>query len=138
MYDQGDGVAQDYREAVKWYRLAATQGLVNSYTNLGVMYGLGHGVAQNYVYEHMWLNLAAASFSGDEREKVTSLLDLVSKIMTSAQIEQAQEMARTCQESTLSTAIDGAEFLKSFLFFGNWEQRYVSVALLDSGGHEKT
>jgi uncharacterized protein len=26
MYDNGDGVIQDYAEAVKWYRLAAEQG----------------------------------------------------------------------------------------------------------------
>ena len=26
MYDQGEGVPQDYAEAVKWYRLAANRG----------------------------------------------------------------------------------------------------------------
>ena len=26
MYDNGEGVPQDYKEAVKWYRLAAEQG----------------------------------------------------------------------------------------------------------------
>ena len=28
MYDNGEGVPQDYAEAVKWYRLAAEQGYV--------------------------------------------------------------------------------------------------------------
>ena len=30
MYDFGHGVPQDYKEAVKWYRLAADQGTCNS------------------------------------------------------------------------------------------------------------
>jgi uncharacterized protein len=68
-------------------------------TNLGAMYELGRGVPQDYVRAHMWLNLAAASLSGDEREKATSNREIASKKMTSAQIAQAQEMARKCQAS---------------------------------------
>ncbi len=30
MYENGEGVPQDYKEAVKWYRLAAEQGQVNA------------------------------------------------------------------------------------------------------------
>jgi hypothetical protein len=47
----------------------------------------------------VWLNLAAASLSGDEREKATSNREIASKNMTSAQIAQAQAMARKYQES---------------------------------------
>jgi uncharacterized protein len=99
MYYNGNGVAQDYKAALKWYRLAADQGLAQAQQNLGIMYGLGSGVAQNYVYAHMWLNLAAASLSGDELTRATSARDFTSERMTSAQIEQAQEMARECQAS---------------------------------------
>ncbi len=38
MYDNGQGVPQDYAEAVKWYRLAAEQGYAYAQYNLGVMY----------------------------------------------------------------------------------------------------
>ena len=38
MYDNGDGVPQDYKEAVKWYRLAAEQGDAAAQYNLGIMY----------------------------------------------------------------------------------------------------
>ena len=38
MYDNGDGVPQDYKEAVKWYRLAAEQGDASAQYNLGLMY----------------------------------------------------------------------------------------------------
>ncbi len=35
MYDKGRGVAQDYAEAVKWYRMAAEQGYAWAQRNLG-------------------------------------------------------------------------------------------------------
>ena len=34
MYDNGIGVPQDYKTAVKWYRLAAEQGYAYAQTNL--------------------------------------------------------------------------------------------------------
>ncbi|MFK8284951.1 hypothetical protein ACI75W_09130, partial [Capnocytophaga canis] len=38
MYYYGDGVPQDYYEAVKWYRKAAEQGNASGQNNLGLMY----------------------------------------------------------------------------------------------------
>src|SRR5262245_27961861 len=54
------GVPQDYSEAVKWYRLAASQGFGMAQYDIGYMYAYGRGVQQNYVLAHMWLNLSAA------------------------------------------------------------------------------
>ena len=65
MYANGQGVPQDYAEAVKWYRLAADQGDAYAQNNLGVMYDQGQGVPQDYVLAHMWFNLSAAQ--GDEK-----------------------------------------------------------------------
>ena len=48
MYDNGLGVPQDYKEAVKWYRLSAEQGHASAQINLGNMYAEGQGVLQNY------------------------------------------------------------------------------------------
>jgi TPR repeat protein len=53
MYDEGEGVIEDDREAVKWYRLAAEQGDANAQGNLGVLYFSGAGVIQDNVYAHM-------------------------------------------------------------------------------------
>ena len=39
MHSKGQGVPQDYKEAVKWYRLSAEQGDAQAQYNLGVMYG---------------------------------------------------------------------------------------------------
>ena len=38
MYDSGQGVAQNYVEAAKWYRRAAEQGEAAARNNLGIMY----------------------------------------------------------------------------------------------------
>ena len=40
MYENGQGVAQDYKEAAAWYRCAAEQGHDYAQYNLGVMYDL--------------------------------------------------------------------------------------------------
>ena len=47
MYSNGEGVAQDYKEAFKWYQLAAEQGVAQAQYNLGVMYSKGRGVPQD-------------------------------------------------------------------------------------------
>ncbi|MGR5145551.1 tetratricopeptide repeat protein [Photobacterium alginatilyticum] len=47
MYDEGEEVDQDFKEAVKWYRLAAEQGFAVAQNNLGVKYQKGQGVGQN-------------------------------------------------------------------------------------------
>ena len=59
MYDNGEGVPQDYKEAVKWYRLAAEQGHAKAQYNLGLMYDNGEGVPQDYKEAVKWYRLAA-------------------------------------------------------------------------------
>ena len=59
MYDKGQGVVQNYAEALRWYRLAADQGQASAQANLGVMYGYGQGVVQNYAEALRWFSLAA-------------------------------------------------------------------------------
>ena len=44
MYYKGEGVTQDYKEAVKWYQLSAEQGHPEAQYKLGVMHENGKGV----------------------------------------------------------------------------------------------
>jgi TPR repeat protein len=44
MYENGNGVAQDYATAAKFYRLAAEQGNARAQNNLGSLYDSGQGV----------------------------------------------------------------------------------------------
>ena len=59
IYKLGQGVQQDYEEAVKWYRLGAEQGDINAQYNLGLMYENGQGVQQDYKEAVKWCRLAA-------------------------------------------------------------------------------
>ena len=46
MYSRGDGVTEDYKEAARWYRIAAKQGHAKAQLILGKMYRWGWGVDQ--------------------------------------------------------------------------------------------
>ena len=95
MYENGYGVLQDYKEAVKWYTLSAEQGESGSQNNLGVMYDGGEGVLQDYVRAHMWFNIAASNGN----ELAPENRDNVAKVMSSAQIVEAQDLAKKCLAS---------------------------------------
>ena len=93
-YAVGQGVVQDYAEAVKWYRLAAAQGDADAQFNLGVRYDNGQGVVQDYVRAHMWYNLGAVS---GKAEYAAKNRDSIAAKMTPPQIAEAQKLARECQ-----------------------------------------
>jgi TPR repeat protein len=93
MYRNGDGVPQNDKIALKWYRLAAEQENAGAQDNLGLMYAFGKGVPKDYVYAHMWLDIAASQ--GDKNAANYSR-DIVAKEMTPADISAALELAREC------------------------------------------
>ena len=93
IYSRGAGVPQNYAEALKWYRLAADQGDANTQYFFGLMYANGQGVPQDYVRAHMWFNLSAAQ--GDQNAARDR--DDIAKLMTPAQIAEAQKLAREWQ-----------------------------------------
>lgn len=65
MYAEGQGVRQDYVEAVRWFRKAADQGLAQAQFNLGAMYYKGHGVRQDRALAQEWLGKACQNGNQD-------------------------------------------------------------------------
>lgn len=59
MYDNGQGIAQNYTQALYWYNKAAEQGHASAQFNLGSMYSNGQGVPQNYTQAIFWYKKAA-------------------------------------------------------------------------------
>jgi len=53
-YYNGDGVPQDYVEALKWYRRAADKDIAIAQRTVGLMYYSGLGVEQNIAEALMW------------------------------------------------------------------------------------
>lgn len=90
MYENGEGVAQDYIFAVKWYDKAAEQGDADAQYNLGKMYDEGRGAPQNYVMAHMWFNIA-----GEQGyQAALTRRDYIAEKMTPLQIQEALELAK--------------------------------------------
>lgn len=86
MYQTGRGVPQDYAEAAKWYRAAAEVGSREARGPLGKLYAqMG-----DHVSAHMWFNLAAIV----NDPWAPKSRDDIAKLMTPAQIAEAQKLAR--------------------------------------------
>jgi TPR repeat protein len=58
-YRTGKGVAQDYAEALRWYRLAAEQGSAEAQFFVGSAYRLGKGAQPNNTEAVKWYRAAA-------------------------------------------------------------------------------
>ena len=73
MYSHGNGVKQDYSEALRWYRKAAEQ--ENSYAQfmLGLMYENGLGVTKNLQEARKWYRKAADQGYTDAQEALKRL-----------------------------------------------------------------
>ena len=91
LYLEGKGVPQDHAEAAKWFRRAADQGNALAESALGDMYLRGDGVPSDYTLAYMWFDLAAARGFRPAQEG----LDTTAKLMTPAQIAQAQKLSST-------------------------------------------
>ena len=56
MYDQGQGVDQNYEWAKEYYESAAKQGYADAQNNLGVFYANGVVVKQSFEIARAWWN----------------------------------------------------------------------------------
>jgi TPR repeat protein len=59
MYETGEGVQQDYENAIAWYGRAAKQGLASARFKLGLMYWKGLGTGQDIPKAVAFLRMAA-------------------------------------------------------------------------------
>ena len=100
MYNNGEGVPQDYQEGLKWLRLAAEQGHSSAQFNLGMMYNNGEGVPQDYVYAHKWLNLAVSRTTSGKLKDFRLTRDNLAEKMNVLQVAEAQQLAREWQPKT--------------------------------------
>ena len=61
LYDRGQGVKQDYNEAMKWFYKAAKQGESYSQFSIGLLYYNGQGVKQDYKEAIKMVSLVSGS-----------------------------------------------------------------------------
>ena len=94
MHLTGQGVQKDYDLALKWITLAAEQGHITAFANLGVFASKGWGKKNDQIYAYMWWNLAA--LRGHKASE--KMRDSLSKKMSAAQILEAQILTNNCIE----------------------------------------
>ena len=99
IYRNGEGVPQDYAQAMHWFLLAADRELVRGQNNLGaaaaqynlgVMYKNGVGVPENKIAAYMWFYIATDYGSFDAIQASNEII----KGMTSGQIIEAERLIR--------------------------------------------
>ena len=90
VYFHGRGVSRDFKESVKWTRMAAQQGNIHAQFRLGQMYYYGRGVPANYLEANKWVNLAGMS----GHEDAIRFRFKLEKKMSPGQIEKAQKLAK--------------------------------------------
>ncbi len=59
IYEDGLGVAQDYRESLSWFRKGAEHGNASAMVGVGFAYSSAHGVTQDYKQAMDWYRKAA-------------------------------------------------------------------------------
>jgi hypothetical protein len=75
MYRDGQGVRQDYAEAVRWFRKAAGQGDAKAANDLGFLYDNSQGVAEDHAEAARWYRRAADQGNADAEFNLGSLYD---------------------------------------------------------------
>ena len=85
MYRDGEGVTQDFGEAVKWFREAAERGVAGAHHNLGVMYADGQGVERDFIEAYKWISIAIAGGMTEFKE----ILNLLQENMSEAQVAES-------------------------------------------------
>ncbi len=69
MYEYGDGVKQDYVEALKWWRKAAEQQDLASRLKLAQKYEAGLGVKQDLEEAYFWYSLCPPDLGQADNKK---------------------------------------------------------------------
>ena len=84
-YALGNGVPQNAREAVRWWRKAAENGHGGAQYNIGIAYFRGMNVPQDYAEAYFWLNLSASQNPSYVEDR-----DAVAANLSPGKIEEVQ------------------------------------------------
>jgi hypothetical protein len=94
-YATGDGVKQDYREAMRWFLAAAEQGNVKAQGRVAAWMWAGRGVPQDYSKAYYWALLAQAGGDDAGRAIVLNSAPYLSPAQTAAEQKQAENWLHT-------------------------------------------
>ena len=127
-YQEGNGVPQNFEQAVKWYRKAADQGNAEAQNDLGVMFRLGRGVEKNEAEAVRWYRLAA------RQKNPHAMFNLGLAYYNGDGVEADNVSAYSwfllAEEAGSKTAIDAARHVEADMKPGGIEDGLLKVALM--------
>ena len=103
IYQNGQGVAQDYSQARAWYQKAADQGYAAAQDGLGTMYYSGYGVAQDYSQARAWYQKAA------DQGRPTAQYNLGVIYQNGQGVAQDYSQARACYQKAADQGYAAAQ-----------------------------
>lgn len=89
MYEMGQGISQDYKNAVSWYRKSAEKGIAQAQYRLGGLYANGKGAPLDYEYAYAWKSVAASQGHRQARASLQTTKDQLSP----TELEQAEKLS---------------------------------------------
>ena len=133
LYAEGEGVEQNWVEAVKWYRKAAEQGHDGAQFKVGLSYQNGKGVPQSDTEAYVWLNISAengAPLNG--RGRAGKLADEIRVSLSASQLEQAENIAKRLQQQISEQVEENYTKIINELNADGWE---INMKIEDDGAH---
>ncbi|WP_052444445.1 caspase family protein [Flammeovirga sp. OC4] len=110
IYSKGKEVTQDYKEALKWYRLSAEQGYPIAQWNLSYMYQKGQGVSQDYKEAVKWCRLSA------EQGFSTAQTNLGSMYQFGQGVSQDYKEAVKWYRLSANQGVDNSQYMIGFMY----------------------
>jgi TPR repeat protein len=104
MYSNGDGVPQDYAQAVSWLSKAVNQSFAPAEDALGTMYAKGLGVPQDDVIAYELYNISATNASPQHNYAAANREKLGAQ-MTQRQLAEGQSLTRRMLNMGILNAI---------------------------------
>ena len=136
-YDFGDGVENDLREAVKWYRKSAEQGYASAQFNLGCCYDRGEGVEKNLREAVKWYRKSAEQ--GHAKAQFNLGVCYSFAIGVEKNLQEAVKWYRKAAEKEIAAA----QFNLGYCYYRgegviqNKIKAYAWFALASKNGHEQ-
>ncbi len=103
-YHNGNGVAHDDAQAVKWFQFAAAQGNVAAQGALGAYYWSGRGVPEDLTKAYIWSAIAMAQGDAMSKARLEGLSSQMTRPQVSAARQQAELWIRTHNQRAKSEA----------------------------------
>ncbi len=95
LYQRGEGVLPNLKQAARWYRKAADRGDADAQLNLGLLYAQGEGIKRSYASAYKWFSLAYLHYEHVEgRDAAYKNRENVAVLMTPEQIARADHQIK--------------------------------------------